>query len=70
MPKPRVNPYAIRRIVDQMPAKSTEAQIRMRIRECCAVGSSADFIRSAEDQAVRYFRKAVKNVVEAPGVRP
>lgn len=59
MPKPRVNPYAIRWIVGAMPAKSTEEQVRARARECCAPGSSEEFIQRAEDAAVRYFRKIV-----------
>jgi hypothetical protein len=54
----RVNPFAIRRIVGAMPARSTEAQVRARARECCAPGSSDEFMRRAEEAAVRYFRKA------------
>lgn len=59
MPKPRVNRWAIRRIVDPMPIQSTENQIRAKVRECCTAGSSAEFIQACEDAAVKYFREIV-----------
>jgi hypothetical protein len=55
----RVNPYAIRRIVDAMPVRSTEADVRARARACCVAGASKDFIQRAEEAAVRYFRSVV-----------
>ncbi len=55
----RVNPYAIRRIVGALPARSTEADVRAKARACCATGSSEDFIQRAEEAAVRYFRSVV-----------
>ena len=61
----RVNPYAIRRIVDVMPARSTEAQVRAKARACCTAGASEDFIQRAAESAVRYFRSATSGVKHA-----
>lgn len=58
--KPRVNPYAIRRIVDKLPARSTEADVRKKARACCVDGSSEEFIRAAEEAAVRYFLRMTR----------
>lgn len=65
MPKPRVNPYAIRRIVDSMPLHSTEAEVRAKARTCCVAGCSEDFIKRAEESAVKYFRSATQGVARA-----
>lgn len=50
----RVNPWAVRRIVDRLPITSTEADVRAAIRARC---TDADFARRAEESAVRYWQR-------------
>jgi hypothetical protein len=68
LPNSRVNPWTIQRIVDSMPASSTEEQVRAKVRACCPpvvpLGSPhylgwLDYVKRCEEAGVRYFRKMV-----------
>lgn len=53
----RVNPYTIRRIVDAMPYRSTEAEIRAKVQNCCVPLSSPEFVERCQASALRYWNR-------------